>query len=348
MDNSFGAFLKQKRLEKNLTQKELSKLLYVSESAVSKWEKDVAHPDITMLPTLSNILGVSEHELITASIDKKSREVESQAKKWRTLSLSWDLFFYISYGVALIPCFICNLAIDHTLSWFWIVLAALALSFTFTNLPKLIKVHRLILLPLSMYIALCVLLGVCAIYTSGKWFFVATVSVLFGLITIFVPIYILKYDIFKCIRKYCDFVSVGIIFIMHIINLVVIEHYTIVNGYVLDSWLGFSIGISVFVFVFLNILLSVRFLKTNRFVKTSIILLIISSIYTWLPFVNSTNIYIQRELDSLNIWQANFFDWSPEVALERNIHSIIFMTMLSIAIALGIVGIIRHHRTKNQ
>ena len=46
MQNSFGTFLKQKRIEKNLTQKELAKLLIVSESAVSKWEKDVAHPDI--------------------------------------------------------------------------------------------------------------------------------------------------------------------------------------------------------------------------------------------------------------------------------------------------------------
>ena len=80
MTNSFGTFLKQKRQEKNLTQKELSKLLYVSESAVSKWEKDVAHPDITLLPTLSKILGVSEHELITASIDEKSREEKVQAK----------------------------------------------------------------------------------------------------------------------------------------------------------------------------------------------------------------------------------------------------------------------------
>ena len=60
MENSFGCFLKQKRQEKNLTQKELAKLLFVSESAVSKWEKDVAHPDITLLPKLAEILKVTE------------------------------------------------------------------------------------------------------------------------------------------------------------------------------------------------------------------------------------------------------------------------------------------------
>ena len=103
MEYTFGEFLKKKRQEKNLTQKELSKLLVVSESAVSKWEKDVAHPDITLLPKLSSILGVSEHELITASIDNKSREEKVQAKKWRVFSFSWSLFFYIAYSVTLVP-----------------------------------------------------------------------------------------------------------------------------------------------------------------------------------------------------------------------------------------------------
>ena len=131
MENNFGDFLKQNRLKKKLTQKDLASLLFVSTSAVSKWEKNIAHPDITLLPKLSEILSVTEHELITASIDNQARQEKAQAKKWQVLSLSWSLFFYISYAAALIPCFICNLAIQKTLSWFWIVLSALILSFTF-------------------------------------------------------------------------------------------------------------------------------------------------------------------------------------------------------------------------
>ena len=74
MEHSFGNFLKERRQEKKLTQKELAKLLFVSESTISKWEKDIAHPDITLLTKLSELLDVSEHELITASIDNKARE----------------------------------------------------------------------------------------------------------------------------------------------------------------------------------------------------------------------------------------------------------------------------------
>lgn len=122
MENNFGNFLTEKRKEVGLTQKQLAQKLFVSESAVSKWEKNVAHPDMTLLPKLAEILGVTEHELITASVDKNMRAEKTQAKKWRVFSFSWDLFFYISYGITLLTCFICNLATEKTLSWFWIVL----------------------------------------------------------------------------------------------------------------------------------------------------------------------------------------------------------------------------------
>ena len=41
---SFGTFIKQKRIEKNYSQKDLAELLFVTESAVSKWERGVTYP----------------------------------------------------------------------------------------------------------------------------------------------------------------------------------------------------------------------------------------------------------------------------------------------------------------
>ena len=158
MEKSLGQFIKEKRIDKKLTQKALSELLFVSESAVSKWEKDVAKPDITLLPKLSEVLGVTEHEIITASTDNEIKKVKAQAKKWNNLSKTWTLFFMISYAITLLTCFICNLAVNKTLSWFFIVLFSLVLAFTFTNLPKYIKKYRIILIPLSEFIALSILL----------------------------------------------------------------------------------------------------------------------------------------------------------------------------------------------
>ena len=346
MENTFGSFLKQKRQEKNLTQKQLSKLLFVSESAVSKWEKDVAHPDITLLPKLCDILGVSEHELITASIDNETREEKNQAKKWRAFSLSWSLFFYIAYGVALIPCFICNLAIDKTLSWFWIVLSALILAFTFTNLPKFIKKYKLILIPLSQYLALVLLLGVCCIYTGGNWFWIPVLSILLGLTIIFAPIFIAKYEVFAKIRKYNDFISVAVDFLLLNILLIVINTYTLTNGYA-DEWWYFKIALPIVfcVYLALNIIMSVRFLKTNRFLKTSVILLL-SNAFLYLPplFIKVKNPEIQKEIDEINIFKANLFSWQISVTLEQNIHLIICLTLLFLALVFLTVGLIRHCR----
>ena len=343
MENSFGSFLKQKRQEKQLTQKELAKILFVSESTISKWEKCVAHPDITLLPKISQVLGVSEHELITASVDYKAREERVQAKKWRVLSFSWSLFFYIAYSVALIPCFICNLAIDKTLSWFWIVLSALILSFTFTNLPKLIKKNKLILLPLIEYLALVLLLGICAIYTGGTWFFIPVIAVLLGLCIIFAPIYIIKYKAFEKIRKCCDFVTVCLAFLVLNLLLIVINFYTVKKNSLGDWWyLDTALPIACICFFILNLFLSVRFLRTNRFIKTSVILFLINVLYIVLTAVKVSNIALQTELDQLNIFKANFSNWQAEVALENNVHLIIFLTTLLFATVFLVVGIVRH------
>lgn len=349
MENSFGKFLKEKRQEKKLTQKELASLLYVTESAVSKWEKGVAHPDISLLPKLSEILGVTEHELITASIDKKTREEKVQAKKWRTLSFSWSLFFYIAYALAIIPCFICDLAINKGLTWFWIVLSALLLAFTFTNLPKHIKKHKLIFIPLSMFSALCLLLGVCCIYTGGNWFWIASLSVLLGLIIIFAPIYICKLKLFSKVKKYADFISVGIDFVALNILLIVIDGFAVSNNYAVNHWyFKLALPITFACYVLLNILLSVRFLRTNKLVKTSIILFIINALYLIPPYVKSENLALLREMNDMNIFKANFSIWKPEVTLDQNIHLIIFLTMLGLGFIFLISGILLHIKRKKQ
>ena len=53
------------RREKELKQDELAELLSVSPQAVSKWENDQSCPDISLLPELARILGVTVDELLS-------------------------------------------------------------------------------------------------------------------------------------------------------------------------------------------------------------------------------------------------------------------------------------------
>ena len=60
----FGAFVAQLRWEKGMTQRELADRLYVSDKAVSKWERGLSLPDVALLVPLADCLGVSVTELL--------------------------------------------------------------------------------------------------------------------------------------------------------------------------------------------------------------------------------------------------------------------------------------------
>lgn len=59
-----GNFIKEKRKEKNLTQKELAIKLNITDRAVSKWERGLGCPDVSLLENLSKVLDVSIVEIL--------------------------------------------------------------------------------------------------------------------------------------------------------------------------------------------------------------------------------------------------------------------------------------------
>lgn len=69
MDMTLGKRIAQYRKEKGLTQEALAQEMNVSAQAVSKWENDQTCPDITSLPLLSKILGVTVDELLSGKAE---------------------------------------------------------------------------------------------------------------------------------------------------------------------------------------------------------------------------------------------------------------------------------------
>ncbi|HIW41087.1 MAG TPA: helix-turn-helix transcriptional regulator [Candidatus Mediterraneibacter vanvlietii] len=76
--NAFGSFLSEQRKEKGYTQRELAEKLFVSDKAVSKWERGVSMPDISLLVPLSEILDVSVTELLEGRRMDQDSELDAE------------------------------------------------------------------------------------------------------------------------------------------------------------------------------------------------------------------------------------------------------------------------------
>ena len=60
-----GALIARLRKEKGMTQQELAAQLDITDKAVSKWERSPSCPDISILPQVAEILGVTVDDLLS-------------------------------------------------------------------------------------------------------------------------------------------------------------------------------------------------------------------------------------------------------------------------------------------
>lgn len=82
MNLSIGANIKRNRIERNLTQEEVAAHLGISFQSVSKWERGEGYPDIEILPSISNYLGISVDELLGVSACDKKEKYDEINEKW--------------------------------------------------------------------------------------------------------------------------------------------------------------------------------------------------------------------------------------------------------------------------
>lgn len=185
----FGTFIKEKRIQKNYSQKDLAELLFVSESAVSKWERGVSYPDITLISDICKVLDISEKELIQSSDDSEYRKIKSNSDKFNKIKKGLFLSINVCYIIAILVCFIVNLAVDHTLSWFFIVLTSILVAYSFCPTITWINIkYKKLLFLGSTFISMFLLFLTCSIYTNNYWFMIATTGVLLLYFIIFYPI----------------------------------------------------------------------------------------------------------------------------------------------------------------
>lgn len=71
-----------------MTQEELANRLYVIPTTISKWERGITYPDISMITNLCKELNISEHEFFTACDDVAMNKERKEIQKYRFFKVS--------------------------------------------------------------------------------------------------------------------------------------------------------------------------------------------------------------------------------------------------------------------
>ena len=140
----FHEKLQELRKRKGFTQEELAQSLFVSRTAISKWESGRGYPNIDSLKTIAKFFGVTIDELLSSEELLSIAEADSQKKERLTRDLVFGLldcsvamFFFIPFfgqkidgivqAVSLVS--LTEIAVYLKAAYFAVVIAIVALGF---------------------------------------------------------------------------------------------------------------------------------------------------------------------------------------------------------------------------
>lgn len=108
---TIGKFISALRRANGMTQKELGDKLYVSDKTVSRWERDECTPELSLVPALAEIFGITTDELLrgernSAAGETTQHQKAKSDKQFKTMLHSRQTRFrnlsFISVSIALV------------------------------------------------------------------------------------------------------------------------------------------------------------------------------------------------------------------------------------------------------
>lgn len=208
------------------------------------------------------MLGISEHELCTASEDNQQREAEFMARSYKSFVRGYTIITGIGYLAAIIPSFIYNVA-HGGIGWFMVLITSLMLTFSFINVPVLVKKNRALWTLGSATVSLVLLYAAGCVYSHGDWFVMAVLGTLLGEAVVFLP-FVLRSDVFEKYAGNCK----GLICIAadSVLTFACVIYGTLKYGDVADLREGMAATVACVALVW-SVFLIIRYLKVNGFFK---------------------------------------------------------------------------------
>lgn len=235
--------------------------------------------------------------------------------------------------IPLIVCLICNLAVGHALNWFFIVLTSLMVFASITVVPLLVNDKKILWTICSFTISLVALLGTICIYSGGKWFYLAVIPCVAGLVICFAPFLIRYISLPKgvCNHKALITMSVESLAVYSIIAVVGI--YSKYPGY----WAA-AIPITTYcLLVPWGIVLVLRYLPVSKMFRASIACLVSSLLLT---FVNDVVDWSIGDFNGICLAKADFSNWNTYTN-DGNVGWCILVIGVILTLIFAILGCVR-------
>ncbi len=129
---SMGIFISALRKANGMTQKDLAERLNVSDKSVSRWERDDGYPDLSLIPVIAEIFGVTSDELlkgerkVIAEGNNENKKIEKQMNRIINSNiLKFKNYSLITSAISilgLIAAFIWNFTLHNAIVGFYFAL----------------------------------------------------------------------------------------------------------------------------------------------------------------------------------------------------------------------------------
>lgn len=218
-----GSRILTARKKLGYTQRQLGELISVSDKAVSKWERGIGCPDISLLLPLSEALHMTIDELIGGNIVEKNEQktiqniitytrIKTKENKERIIKLSY-IFITIAMLLGIMITSLCDYLLNQDFTWSLICIAAIVYAWliitTLVSVKKNAFVKAIIVASIGVFPLLYVIAN--QLYNL-QWFYQqAVIIALFSNVYVYLIIWIWYKTSWKIWYKVGSFVYLSII-----------------------------------------------------------------------------------------------------------------------------------------
>ena len=161
--------------------------LYVDD-ACSEKSRSMVEEHLQECAACSGILEqLRETEIESNLKSEKETVLQYGARRFKRRSEAVGAVVAGLFMIPILVCLIVNITSGAALGWFFVVLASLCVAASLILVPLMVPEDKAFWTFCSFCCSLIILLLVVCLYTGGKWFFIASSAVIFGLGLIFLP-----------------------------------------------------------------------------------------------------------------------------------------------------------------